>query len=69
MRLEIYKDDTKLDFENSLLVDYYTDLASKTEEYKPIPISFEQLHFLLNEQNKYLLELSFQHQKQESIDG
>ena len=69
MRLEIYKDDTKLDFENSLLVDYFIKLNEKLDEFKPIALDFSDIHYLLNEQNKYLLELSFQHQKQESIDG
>ena len=69
MRLEIYKDGNKLNFEDSLLMDYYTILSRLTEEYKPQSIDFQSVHYLLNEQNKYLLELSFQHQKQESIDG
>ena len=69
MRLEIFEDDKKLDFENSLYFDEYSQKARETEEYKPIPISFSEVHYLLNEKNKYYLELAFQHQLKESIDG
>ena len=69
MRLEIYKDGNKLNFEDSLLVDSFVEQDKLLYEFKPKSIDFQSVHYLLNEQNKYLLELSFQHQKQESIDG
>ena len=68
MRIEVYKDDVKLDFENSLLIENFVRLDNLLETYETPSIKFDDLHFLLNEKNKYYLELAFQHQLKESID-
>jgi len=69
MRLEIYQDDSKLEFENVLFTSYFEDLGRNVDDINLPRINFSELHYLLNEKNKYYLELSFQHQKKESIDG
>ena len=69
MRIEVYKDDVKLDFENSLLIESFVKLNQTLEDYEPNKIDFSDVHFLLNEQNKSMLELAFQHQLKESLDG
>jgi hypothetical protein len=66
MRLEIYKDEEKLEFENILLEDYFKELEEKIDEFKPHTFDFKSIDMMLNEVNKELLERAFQDEKKES---
>jgi hypothetical protein len=69
MRLEITLYDKKLEFDNSLFIDEYVQMEYDVFNFQPTKLSFVDLHYILNEKNKFNLELAFQHQKQECIDG
>ena len=60
MRLEIYKDDVRLDFENSLMLDEYIDHYEKLIYFEQPKINFSSLHNMLKENDKMYLELAFQ---------
>jgi hypothetical protein len=66
MRLEIYKDEEKLEFENVILRDYFDELELKIKEFKPHEFDFNSIHQMLIETNKDLLERTFQDEKKES---
>jgi hypothetical protein len=66
MRLEIYKDEEKLEFENILLEEYFKEIEDKISSYKPFEFDFNSIHQMLIETNKDLLERTFQDEKKES---
>ena len=67
MSMNIYFGEWKIDFNNSLYADQYVKNQMVIDTYETPKIEFSALHNLLNEKNKYYLELAFQAELKESI--
>ena len=66
MRLEVFKNGEKLEFENIYLKDYFNEILDKIDLHKPHEFEFASIHQMLVEENKELLERAFQDEKKES---
>lgn len=66
MRIKIYKNEEELDFVNSLLIEEFINNEQLINEFEPIPIDFSDIHYLLNEPNKMMLDKSFQDELKET---
>lgn len=65
MKIEIYKDETKLEMENILITDFGEFVQSQIERRKDMNIDFSVIKLLQGEKN--ILEQAFQDEKKESL--
>jgi hypothetical protein len=65
MKIEIYKDETRLEMENILITDFGEFVESQKERRKGITIDFSVIKLLQGEKN--ILEQTFQDEKKESL--
>lgn len=67
MRLEVYKNDQKMDFENSLFIDEKSKLMLSVINFVDMEINFDKLNELLKQTNNLMSGLSFDDELKESI--
>ena len=66
MRLEIYKNEEKLNFNQSLFLEQKVDMMLNLKDIDFVEIDFTSLNNITKEFNKTLLELSFQAELKEN---
>lgn len=65
MKIEIYKNETKIELDNVILKDYSEEIKQKKDEFNNNILDFSSISILKGE--KTLMELAFQETKKELI--